>query len=89
MSTLSEVGKHTMWTHHVLARNEKIVASRARASFEELENEALSTYLKVAFNFHDLSLRRLLPHLQKKHLGDRSSGHFTAFPAMISEMIRC
>ena len=35
-----------MCTHHVLARNEKIVASihisRARASFEELENKALS-----------------------------------------------
>ena len=27
MSTLSEVGKHAMCTHHVLARNEKIVAS--------------------------------------------------------------
>ena len=27
MSILSEVGKHAMCTHHVLARNEKIVAS--------------------------------------------------------------
>ena len=68
MSILSEVGKHTMCTDHVSARNEKIVASirisRARASFEELDNKALSTYLKLAFNFHDLSLQRLLPHLQ-------------------------
>ena len=67
-STLSVVGKHAMCTYHVLARNEKIVASirisQARVSFEELENKALSTYLKVAFNFYDLSLRRLLPHLQ-------------------------
>ena len=65
MSTLSEVGKHVMCTYHVRARNEKIVASMYLTSesvFEELENEALSTYLKVAFNFHDLSLRRLLPH---------------------------
>ena len=27
MSILSEVGKHAMHTHHVLARNEEIVAS--------------------------------------------------------------
>ena len=27
MSIMSEVGKHAMCTHHVLARNEKIVAS--------------------------------------------------------------
>ena len=27
MSILSEVGKHAMFTHHILARNEKIVAS--------------------------------------------------------------
>ena len=50
MSTLSEVGKHVMCTYHALARNELLRISRARASFEELENKALSTYLKVALN---------------------------------------
>ena len=70
MSILSEVGKLAMCTHHVLARNEKIVASTYLMSESvlrravELENKALSTYLKVAFNFHDLSLQLLLPHIQ-------------------------
>ena len=49
MKTLSEVGKHTMCTYHIRARNELLRISRARASFEELENKALSTYLKEAF----------------------------------------
>ena len=62
MSTLSEVGKHAMCTYHVRGRNEKIVVSRARASFEELEND----------DYY---------HTSMKHLGDRSSGYFTAFPA--------
>ena len=50
MSTLSEVGKHVMCAYYVRARNELLRISRARASFEELENKALSTYL-VSFNF--------------------------------------
>ena len=66
MSTLSEVGKHAMCTHHVLARNEKIVASMYLTSESVLRRARKqgSLYFKVAFNFHDLSLRRLLPHLQ-------------------------
>ena len=56
MSTLSEVGKHAMGTYHVLARNEKIASSTYLTSESVLGYKALSTYLKVAFNFHDLSL---------------------------------
>ena len=63
--------KYAMCTYHVTGRNEKIVAStyltndsvlrraRKQGSFLHIE--------KVAFNFHDLSLRRLLPHLQLEH----------------------
>ena len=81
MRTLSEVGKHAMCTYHVRGRNEKIVASAYLTSESVLRRAIVSTYLKVAFNFHDLSLRRLLPLSSMKHLGDRSSGYFTAFPA--------
>ena len=49
MSTLSEVGKHAMCTYHVRGRNKKIVASTARASFEELENKALFYIFESSF----------------------------------------
>ena len=67
MSILNEVGKHAMCTLHVLARNEKIVASTYLTSESVLRRARKqgSFYLfEVAFNFHDLSLRRLIPHLQ-------------------------
>ena len=49
MSTLSEVGKHAMCTYHVLARNELLRISRARESFEELENEACFYLFESSF----------------------------------------
>ena len=85
MSILSEVGKHAMCTHHVLARNEKIVASTYLTSESVLRragNKALSTYLKVAFNFHEPFPTTIITTSSMKHLGDRSLGHFTAFPVV-------
>ena len=44
MSTLSEVWKHAMCTHHVLARNEKIVASTYLTSESVLRRARNSFY---------------------------------------------
>ena len=60
MSTLSEVGKHAMCTYHARVRNEKIVASTyltSESALRRARKQGFFTYLKVAFNFHDFSLR--------------------------------
>ena len=75
MSTLSEVGKLAMCTYHVRGRNEKIVASMY------LTSESILRIAKIQGSFlHDPTT--IITTSSMKHLGDRSSGYFTAFPAI-------
>ena len=93
MTTLSEVGKHAMCTYHVRARNEKVAASTYLTSESVLRRARKqgSFYLfESSFYFSRPFPMTINTTSFIKHLGDRSSGHFTAFPAMYnSEMKRC
>ena len=93
MSTLSEVGKHAMCTHHVLARNKKIVASTYLTSESVLRRARKqgSFYLfESTFKFSRPFPTTIITTSSMKHRGDQSPGYFTAFTAMYnSEMKRC